>query len=111
MSPEFHRAALVLSVESGQTNTATPTDLRVSQTGSYDDIMSGARRCTSQETCAVAGGVRGCRCPVAVRANAKGAVDAAARAASCEQVERLYCPPLVNPRCVNGTCVADPAPE
>jgi hypothetical protein len=72
----------------------------------YDKIVAGARPCIVEGQCSIAGGVKGCRCPVAVRAGAKGQVDAAARKASCPQTERLYCPPLENPRCENQVCVA-----
>jgi hypothetical protein len=81
--------------------------LKIAATSTYDEIVSGARRCSAQEACAIAGGVRGCRCPVAVRAGTKQAVDDAAQAASCEQVERLFCPPLRNPRCEREACIAD----
>jgi hypothetical protein len=84
---------------------------KIAATSTYDDIVFGARRCSAQDACAIAGGVRGCRCPVAVRASTKQAVDAAAAAASCEQVERLYCPPLRNPRCEREACIADEVPE
>ena len=80
---------------------------RIAATSTYDEIVSGARRCSGQEACAIAGGVRGCRCPVAVRSVTKQAVDDAAQAASCEQVERLFCPPLRNPRCEREACIAD----
>lgn len=82
---------------------------RIAATSTYDEIVSDARRCNgnAQEACAIAGGVRGCRCPVAVRARMKQAVDDAAQAASCEQVERLFCPPLRNPRCEREACIAD----
>jgi hypothetical protein len=85
--------------------------LKIAATSTYDEIVSGARRCTAQEACAIAGGVRGCRCPAAVRASTKQAVDEAARAASCEQVERLFCPPLRNPRCEREACIADEVRE
>jgi len=81
--------------------------LKIAATSMYDEIVSGARRCTAQEACAIAGGVRGCRCPVAVRASMKQAVDQAAQAASCDQVERLFCPTLRNPRCEREICIAD----
>jgi hypothetical protein len=80
---------------------------RLAATSTYDEIVSDARRCNAQEACAIAGGVRGCRCPVAVRARMKQAVDDAAQAATCEQVERLFCPPLRNPRCEKEACIAD----
>ena len=80
---------------------------RIAAISTYDEIVSDARRCNAQEACAIAGGVRGCRCPVAVRARMKQAVDDAAQAASCEQVERLFCPPLRNPRCEREACIAD----
>ena len=73
----------------------------------YDKIVADARRCIVQEQCLVAGGVKGCRCAVAVRASAKAHVDSVARETSCAQVERLYCPPLENPRCQKDVCVAD----
>jgi len=79
--------------------------------GIYDKIVAGARQCSVQGQCSVAGGVKGCRCPVAVRAGAKGQVDAAAREASCPQTERLYCPPLENPRCEKQVCVAQEVGE
>jgi hypothetical protein len=85
--------------------------LKIAATTTYDEIVSGARRCRAQEACAIAGGVQGCRCSVAVRASRKQAVDEAARLASCEQVERLFCPPLRNPRCDREACIADPLPE
>ena len=77
----------------------------------YDEVVADARRCASEEKCAIAGGVKGCRCPVAVRDSAKARVDKAAREASCEQVERLFCPPLQNPRCEKETCIADQVDE
>jgi hypothetical protein len=77
----------------------------------YDEIVADARRCAAQEQCSVAGGVKGCRCPVAVRSDAKERVAAATREASCVQVERLYCPPLENPRCEKDVCVADQVRE
>jgi hypothetical protein len=77
----------------------------------YDKIVADAQRCAPEEKCAVAGGVQGCRCPVAVRASAKQVVDKAAGEASCEQVERLYCPPLKNPRCQKQACIADQVRE
>ena len=77
----------------------------------YDEIVADARRCPAQEQCSIAGGVTGCRCPVAVRADAKASVDAAAREARCAQTERLYCPPLENPRCEKQVCVADQVRE
>jgi len=64
-----------------------------------------------QEKCSVSGGVKGCRCPIAVRATASSLVDAAAQHVSCPQMERLYCPPLVDPRCERQVCVADEARE
>lgn len=72
-----------------------------------DRIVANARQCTAQEQCSIAGGVKGCRCPVAVRADAQGRVDAAAQEVTCALPERLYCPPLRNPRCDKQTCVAD----
>ena len=84
---------------------------RVSRMRVYDDIVAEARHCAAQEKCSVAGGVKGCRCPVAVRASTKQRVDDAAREASCQQVERLYCPPLKNPRCEKQMCVADQVSE
>ena len=90
---------------------ADTVPLKIAATSTYDEIVSGARRCTAQEACAIAGGVRGCRCPVAVRASTKQAVDDAAQAASCEQVERLFCPPLRNPRCEREVCIADQVSE
>jgi hypothetical protein len=107
--PDFERAAG--NIESGCAKAASTTARKISLTSTYDEVVSGARRCTAQEKCVVAGGLRGCRCPVAVRENAKGAVDAAARVSSCEQVERLYCPPLTNAHCEKEYCVADPVPE
>lgn len=85
--------------------------LRIVATATYDEIVARAGRCTAQQACAIAGGVRGCRCPAAVRASTKQAVDDAAQAARCEQVERLFCPPLRNPRCEREVCVADEVPE
>ncbi|MCW7537954.1 hypothetical protein OOT46_08835 [Aquabacterium sp. A7-Y] len=73
----------------------------------YDDLLVEARRCHAQEACTVAGGVEGCRCPSAVRADAATTVDAAARGASCPARQRLYCPPLVRSRCDQGSCLAD----
>jgi hypothetical protein len=77
----------------------------------YDDVVTEARRCSAGDACVIAGGVRGCRCAVAVRASAKQRVDSAAKEAACEQVERLYCPPLSNPRCEKSVCIATPAVE
>lgn len=34
----------------------------------YDRVVAEARRCEAGTPCAIAGGVKGCRCPVAVRA-------------------------------------------
>ena len=90
---------------------ADAVTLKIAATATYDEIVSGARRCSAQDACAIAGGVQGCRCPVAVSASRKQAVDEAARAASCEQVERLFCPPLRNPRCEREACIADQVPE
>lgn len=111
--PDFERAAGTEGpyIESGCAKAASTTARKISPTSTYDEVVSGARRCTAQEKCVVAGGLRGCRCPVAVRENAKGAVDAAARVSNCEQVERLYCPPLTNAHCEKEYCVADPVPE
>jgi hypothetical protein len=77
----------------------------------YDDLVTEARRCSAGDTCVIAAGVKGCRCPVAVRASEKQRVDNAAKEAVCEQVERLYCPPLSNPRCEKSVCIATPAVE
>ena len=77
----------------------------------YDRVVAEARRCEPGTPCAIAGGVKGCRCPVAVRADMKERVDAAARSAVCRQVERLDCMPLRNAHCENGVCVADEARE
>jgi hypothetical protein len=96
-------AQLLVGVPTGQVTAST----RLAATSTYDEIVSDARRCNAQEACAIAGGVRGCRCPVAVRARMKQAVDDAAQAATCEQVERLFCPPLRNPRCEKEACIAD----
>jgi hypothetical protein len=85
----------------------SPIPRKIAATTTYDEIVSSARRCNAREACAIAGGVRGCRCPVAVRASTKQAVDDAAQAATCEQVERLFCPPLRNPRCEKDACIAD----
>jgi len=85
---------------------ATPASL-----AAYDAAIADARRCAGEERCVIAGGVKGCRCRVAVRSYALEAVDRAARMASCPQVERLYCPPLTNPRCESGRCVADSVPD
>jgi len=79
--------------------------------GNYDQIVADARPCAAQETCSVAGGAKGCRCPVAVRSDTKARVEDAAREASCAQVERLYCPPVEHPRCENQVCVADQVRE
>ena len=72
----------------------------------YDRVVAESRRCAPGQGCAIAGGVPGCRCPVAVRAEAKAEVDAAAARARCRQTERLYCPPLADPRCESGNCAA-----
>ena len=77
----------------------------------YDAVVANARRCAGEEKCLIAGGVKGCRCAVAVRRDAKAEVDQAARVATCPQVERLYCPPLENPRCEARQCVADQVRE
>lgn len=77
----------------------------------YDQLVADSRRCEAEERCSLAGGVKGCRCPVSVRAGTKARVEAAARAASCAAVERLYCPPFENPRCKNNVCVADQVRE
>ena len=77
-----------------------------------DEIVARARAgALLNRRARIAGGVRGCRCPAAVRASTKQAVDDAAQAARCEQVERLFCPPLRNPRCEREVCVADEVPE
>lgn len=73
----------------------------------YDDIVADARRCIALQTCSIAGGVKGCRCPVSVRESAKERVGNAAREASCAETERLYCPPLKNPHCEKQVCIAD----
>jgi hypothetical protein len=80
-------------------------------TAEYDEAVAAAQVCAAGEQCVIAGGVKGCRCPVAVRASEKQRVDDAARRARCRQVERLYCPPLRNPRCEKNRCVADQVPE
>src|SRR5262245_4856752 len=77
----------------------------------YDEIVARARRCPALEPCAIAGGVKGCRCPVAVRADAREAVSAAAQETRCAQTERLYCPRLEHPRCEKQVCVADQVRE
>jgi hypothetical protein len=77
----------------------------------YDKIVADSRWCAAQEKCSVAGGVKGCRCPVAVRAGDKARVDANAGNATCAQTERLYCPLLQNPRCEENVCVADKVRE
>jgi hypothetical protein len=77
----------------------------------YDEIVADARRCVAGDHCLVAGGVRGCRCPVAIRASMQPRVDDAARERSCGQIERLYCPPLGNPRCEMQMCIADEVRE
>src|SRR5688572_17485269 len=100
--------------QTGSRRASAATDaipLKIAAISTYDQVVSGARRCTAQEMCAIAGGVRGCRCPVAVRASTKQAVDEAAQAASCEQVERLFCPALRNPRCEREICIADQVSE
>lgn len=73
----------------------------------YDRIVAEAKRCTADEPCIVAGGVKGCRCPTALRASQAQRVSAMAQGAMCPQIERLYCPPLRAPRCIDGRCAAD----
>ena len=75
----------------------------------YDQLISESKRCDAEAQCTVAGGVKGCRCASPVRSDAKARVDAAAQGAVCPAVERLYCPPLKQPRCEAGVCVATPA--
>ena len=77
----------------------------------YDDLVSQARRCGANDRCVVAGGVKGCRCAVPVRAEERGRVDDAAHVSQCAQVERLYCPQLSAPRCEKGLCTADESHE
>lgn len=88
---------------SGSTESA---DLR-----GYDDLVSRARQCGADDRCVVAGGVKGCRCAVPVRAEERGHVDDAAHRSQCAQVERLYCPQLSAPRCEKGLCTADESRE
>lgn len=73
----------------------------------YDRIVADATRCAADEPCAVAGGVKGCRCPTSVRASEAQRVSAAAQGATCPQIERLYCPPLRAPHCNDGRCTAE----
>lgn len=77
----------------------------------YDQLIAEFKSCKLDERCAIAGGVKGCRCPGAVRAEAKARIDAAAQAATCPAVERLYCPPLKDPRCEASVCTATPVLE
>jgi hypothetical protein len=73
----------------------------------YDRIVADAMRCTPEEPCTIAGGVKGCRCPSAVRASEAQRVSVAAKGATCPQIERLYCPPLRAPHCNDGRCAAE----
>ena len=98
--------AIALIAAAAYSGSAASADLR-----GYDDLVSQARRCGANDRCVVAGGVRGCRCAVPVRAEERGRVDDAAQASRCAQVERLYCPPLSAPRCEKGRCTADEARE
>ena len=77
----------------------------------YDQLISESKRCNPDDRCVVAGGVKGCRCSTAVRSEAKARIEAAAQGATCPAVERLYCPPLKDPRCEARICVATPVPE
>lgn len=73
----------------------------------YDRIVAEAKRCTADESCIVAGGVKGCRCQTAVRASEAQRVSAMAQSITCPQIERLYCPPLRAPHCIDGRCAAE----
>jgi hypothetical protein len=78
----------------------------------YDEAVTAAVSCTADETCVIAGGVWGCRCPVAVVADQEADVNQAAAEAECpDEYERLACVPVVNPRCDNGRCLADTQQE
>ena len=72
----------------------------------YDETVRAAQACEDGDTCVLAGGLPGCRCAVAVRADAADAVASAADEAECPDNERLACFALHNPHCLEGTCVA-----
>lgn len=91
-------------IPAGQLGNAAAAGMNVAI---YDDIVADARSCTASQTCSIAGGIKGCRCPVPVRESAKERVGNAAREASCAETERLYCPSLKNPRCEKQVCIAD----
>jgi hypothetical protein len=77
----------------------------------YDQLITASKRCNPDDRCVVAGGIKGCRCSTAVRSEAQARVEGAAQGAVCPAIERLYCPPLKDPRCDAGICVATPVPE
>lgn len=85
---------------------AVPAQPAATSLAVYDALVAAGRICAQHDACVVAGGVKGCRCPLAVRADAASEIAVAARAAQCPQIERLYCPPLANPVCAQGRCAA-----
>ncbi len=66
----------------------------------------GAKACDPTfDTCVLAGAAT-CLCPTAVNAKLASSINDAAKQVACGGAQ-VECPTVINPRCVNDTCVAD----
>jgi hypothetical protein len=79
----------------------------------YDNAVVEGARCSGGDVCVMAGGIASCRCPAAVRSDAAAGVAAVAERTQCpdDPPERLFCPEVVEARCVSSICSPIPDEE
>jgi hypothetical protein len=75
--------------------------------GEFQTQVDAAKACdvTVGDTCRNAGGSQ-CLCATPVNSAKAADVDRIAQSISCGS-STVRCAPMLNPRCANGTCVAD----
>jgi hypothetical protein len=75
----------------------------------FSKMVAEAATCSAGDPCVETAMLpNGCTCTSVVRASEKANIEAAARQVWCGGM-MAKCAVRTNPRCVGGTCVADPA--